>query len=249
MKMSEYTKTEWKKMKDKPCRERLSYFWDYYKWPTIIAAVVVVAILYTVTAQMGKKEAVLSGILINSSVPLEDPVILQDFCDEAGIDTKKQEIMLTTGLSLTADNPTVGIMTYQRIHAGIAAKETDFLIATTDAFRQCSYDSSHMLQDLRRFLSPEQLEGLEGKLYYIDGSLFEKIYSEGEDTVVYPSPFAPEEMTDPVPVGIDIRQCNEFLDSYYHTEEPVYFAVVANAPHPDRTLQFFEFMMEYRNEE
>ncbi len=249
MKMSEYTKNEWKKMKDKPRKERLSYFWDYYKWPTIIAVLVVVAITYTVAVQLTKKEAVLSGILINSSVPLEDPAFLQDFCNEAGIDTKKEQIVLATGLSMTADNPTVGIMTYQRIHAGIAAKETDFLIATTDAFRQCSYDSSHMLLDLREFLSPEQLEGLKGKLYYIDGSLFEKIYNGGEDTVVYPSPFAPEEMADPVPVGIDIRKCTEFLDSYYDTEEPIYFAVVINAPHLDTTLQFFEFMLEHINEE
>lgn len=248
MKMSEYTKNEWKKMKDKPPKERLAYFWEYYKWPAIIAVLVVAAIIYTVSAQMGKKEAVLSGILLNSSVPLEDPAFLQDFCHAAGIDTEIQEIVLNTGLSLTADDPTVGIMTYQRIHAGIAAKETDFVIATAEAFRQCSYDSSRMFMDLRQVLSAEKLAELEGRLYYIDGSLFEKIYSEGE-TVAYPSPFNHEEMTDPVPVGIDIRECTDFLDSYYHTEEPVYFAVVTNAPHLDRALQFFEFMTEYRNEE
>ena len=249
MKMSEYTKNEWKKMKEKPCRERLAFFWDYYKWPAIIAVLLVVAITYTVVVQMGKKEAALSGILINSSVPLDDSEFLQAFCDKVGIDTNDYQIVLATGLSLAADNPTVGIMTYQRIHAGIAAEETDFIIATEDAFRQCSYDSSHMFLDLRELLSPEQLAQWEGKLYYIDKSLFEKLYSGGGSTVVYPSPFVPEEMADPVPVGIDICECAAFLDSYYDSDEQVYFAVVTNAPHSDRTRQFLEYIMEHTHEE
>ena len=247
MKMSEYTRGEWKKMKDQPLKVRLAYFWDYYKWPTIVAVLLVIALAYTVTVRLNQKEAVLSGILINSSMPLEDPAFLQEFCQETGVDTKKQELSLLIGLSLEADNPSVGIMTYQRIHAGVAAQDTDFLIATADAFRQCAYDTSNMMMDLREFLSPEQLEQLEGRLYYIDASLFEKI-SNGE-VVEYPSPYAPQKMEQPIAVGINIRDCEEFLDSYYYTDDPVYFAVICNTPHPDRTLQFFEFIMEEINKE
>ncbi len=249
MKMSEYTRSEWKKMKDQPLKARMLYFWEYYKWPTIIVTLVVVALAYTVTLWITEKEEVLSGILINSSVPLEDPEFLQAFCDETDINTKKQEIVLVTGLSLSSEEPSMGYMTYQRIHAGIAARDTDFLIADGDSLRQCGYDSSHMLMDLREFLSQEQLMALEERLYYIDGSLLEKTYSGEGNTVTYPLPSAPEKMENPIPVGIDIHHCTEFLDSYYSTKQPLYFAVVVNAPHSDRTLQFLEFIMEHTNKE
>ncbi len=235
-------------MKDQPLKVRLAYFWEYYKWPSILAVLIVIALIYTVTVQLNRKEDVLSGILINSTTPLEDPEFLQAFCNETGIDTNKQSISLLTSLSLMSENPSMSFMTYERIHAGIASKETDFLIAEEAALQQCGYDSSHMLLDLREFLSPEQLTALEDRLYYIDGTLLERDLN-AEEAIAFPSPFAPEEMENPVPVGIDICDCTEFLDSYYSTKQPLYFAVVCNAPHLDSTLQFFEYIMEHTNKE
>lgn len=249
MKMSEYTKNEWKRMQDKPLKERLLFFWDYYKWPTILVVLVVVALSYTVAQRLAEKETVLSGILINSTSPMEDPAFLQNFCDHEQIDTKKQEIVLLAGLSLESETPSMGYMTYQRIHAGIAAKDTDFLIADTKALQQCGYDSSNMLMDLRQFLSPEQLAALSGRLYYIDASLRDRDYTGQEDAVTYPSPSAPEEMVTPIPVGIDIHDCKELLDFYYPTNQPLYFSVACNAPHSDRTLHFFEYIMEHTSKE
>ena len=249
MKMSEYTRGEWKKMKDQPLKARLAYFWDYYKWPTIVVLLVIAALTYTAVNLMTRKEDAVCGFLINSSVPMEDPAFLQDFCEEVGVNTKKQEITLVTGLSFDSINPSMGAMTYQRLHAGIAAKETDFLIADADALHQCGYDSTRMLMDLRKFLSPEQLTALEDRLYYIDGKFLERDFVPEGDTVTFPSPFAPEEMTNPIPVGIDIHDCTEFLDSYYSTKQPLYFAVVVNAPHLDRTVQFFDYIMEHTHKE
>lgn len=245
MKMSEYTRNEWKKMKDQPLKVRLAFFWDYYKWPTIVVAVAAVALIYTVSTQLNRKEVVLSGMLINSYTPLEEGEFLQEFCDSAGINVDKQEITLLTGLSMDTDNASADLMTYQRIHAGIGVRETDFLILDSDGIRRCGYDTSHMLLDLREFLDPEQLASLEDRLYYIDGSLVEREDSLEGETATYPSPFAPDEMTDPIPVGIDIRDCTEFLNPYYSTEQVLYFAVVCNAPNMDKTLQFFEYIMEH----
>lgn len=249
MKMSEYTRGEWKKMKDQPLKARLAYFWDYYKWPTIVILLVIVALTYTAVNLMTRKEDAISGTLINSTMPMEDPAFLQEFCDAVGINTRKQTVSLVTGLSLDSIDPSMGYMTYQRIHAGIAAQETDFLIADADALNWCGYDSTRMLMDLRKVFTSEQLTALEGKIFYIDGKFLERDFVAEGDTVTYPSPFAPEEMTNPIPVGIDIRSCTEFLDSYYSTKQPLYFAVVVNAPHLDRTLQFFNYIMEHTHKE
>lgn len=248
MKMSEYTRGQWKKMKGKPFKERLAYFWDYYKWPTLIALMLVAALIYTVTVKLNEKETVLTGVMIDASTPLEDPAFLQEFCEAEGIDTKQQEINLQTGLSLSSGNPSFSITSYQRIHAGIAAKETDFLVGGTDAIRQCAYDSSNMLVDLREILTPEQLQRLDGRLYYIDGSLFETIYNGSGEMVEFPSPTAPENMKDPIPVAVHIRDCGDFLDSYY-PEQPVYFAVSCTAPHLQTTIEFLDFIIEHTNKE
>ena len=245
MKMSEYIRGEWKKMKGQPLKVRLAYFWDYYKWPTIVVLLIVVALTYTAAQQLSRKEDAVCGILIDSMMPIDEPELLQDFCDEVGINTKKQKINLVTGLSIKSIDPSMGYMSYQRILAGIAAQETDFLIADADAMQQCGYDSTYLLMDLRNFLSPEQLTALEDSLYYIDGKFLEDDIVVEEETVTYPSPLAPEEMDSPIPVGIDIHDCTELLDSYYSTNQPLYFAVVINAPHLDRTTQFFEYILEH----
>ena len=249
MKMSEYTRGEWKKMKDKPFKERLEFFWDYYKIPTIIVAVVVLALVYTATVWISAKDEVLNGILVNSVIPEEEPAFVQDFYEVAQLNPKKQEVVMVTGLSLVSDTASMGYMSYQRIHAGVAAKETDFLVSDESGFRQCAYDSSRMLKDLRELFTPEQLAQLEGRLYYIDGSLLQRDYTGQEQEISYPSPSEPEKMADPIPVGINICDCEAFLKSYYSTNQPLYFAVIVNAPHEDRTLQFFEFIMEHTNKE
>ena len=210
MKMSEYTRAEWKKMKDKPLKERLAFFWDYYKIPTIIVVAALLALIYTATIWITAKDEALNGMLVNSTTAMEDAAILQDFCQEAGINTKKEEIVLNTGLSMDSGVPTMDYATYQRIHAGLAAKQTDFFIADEGVMFQFGYDPSHMLMDLREFLSPEQLAAFDGRIYYIDGSMCGGEFVPEGDTVTYPSPAEPETMKDPIPVGINIQDCRAF---------------------------------------
>ena len=245
MKMSEYVRGEWKKLKDQPFKVRLAYFWDYYKWHTIIAVLVVALLTSTVGTQLNKKDTVLSGILINGSQPLDDPALLQEFYAQSGINPDQQEMLLHTGFVLTETDPSVSMLTYQRIHAGVAAGDTDFIVGNADAIRRCGYDTSHMLADLRAYLSSEELAQLEGKLYYLDGSVWKaENYGTGEE-LVFPSPFTPEEMKDPIPVGIDISACTEFLSAYYGANEKIYFTIVSNAPHMELTLQWLDFLQTY----
>lgn len=240
MKMSEYVKGEWKKLKGQPFKVRLEYFWDYYKWHTIIALLVAAVLTHTLVTQLNQKDAVLSGILLDGATLLEDPALLQEFYAQAGLDPDQQEVMLHTGFSLDDEQPSASLMTYQRIHAGIAAGDTDFIVGNADAIRQCGYDTSRMLADLREHFSPEELALMEDRLYYIDGSLWN---STAGESMEFPSPINPEEMIDPIPVGIDISACTEFVNAYYSADQTVYIAVVSNGPNIEMTLRFIDFLL------
>ena len=243
MKISEYISSEKEKMKKRTPKERMSYFWDYYKWYVIIGLIAFLLVVHTAVTFINAKEPVLYGILIDGIQPVEQPEILQTFYDANGIDTDKQEIVLQTGLSLNSSLPSVTQTFYQRIHAGIGSKETDFLMGYGYAISQCAYDSSHMLADLRDVFSPETLARLEGCLYYIDGSVWNAIKQSPTKEFEIPDPHKPQNMADPIPVAIDISICNEFVSAFYSLAEPVYVAVTINAPHPELTVRFIECLL------
>lgn len=243
MKISEYISKEKEKMKKGTPKERIVYFWDYYKWYVIVGVIACFLVGHTVVTFINAKEPVLSGILIDGIQPVEQPEILQTFYDANGIDSAKQEIVLQTGLSLNSSLPNVTQAFYQRIHAGVGSEETDFLMGYGYAIRQCAYDTSHMLADLRDVFSPQMLAQLEGCIYYIDGSVWNTIKQSPSEEIEIPDPHKPQNMADPIPVAIDISSCNEFVSAFYNLDEPVYVAVTVNAPHRELTARFIECLL------
>ena len=243
MKISEYIKAERDKIKGKSWKERLAYFWDYYKWYVLIAVVALALLTHTVTTSLNKKEVVLKGILIDGIGTVEEPAVLQTFFDSAGINPEKQEVYLNTGLALNSGIPSIVTTSYQRIHAGIGAADTDFLMGYEYAIQRFAYDTSHVFADLRDILSPEILAEQEEYLYYIDAAVIEKIKNEPQKEIPLPDPKKPEEMEQPVPVAVDISACGEFTSVYYTPDTAVYIAVVTNAPHEKLVAQFIEFLL------
>lgn len=243
MKISEYIKSEKEKIKEKSFKERLAYFWEYSKWYVLIGLVAVVLLTQTVVTEINKKDVVLKGILIDGTGVLEEPAILQEFYRENGFDPAKQEIYLNTGLALNGGIPSVVTTSYQRIHAGIGAEDTDFLMGYEYAIQRFAYDTSRVFADLRDILSAETLAELEAYLYYVDASVIEKIKNAPKEEFPLPDPKKPEEMGQPVPVAVDISACKEFASVYYTPDSAVYIAVVTNAPHKELTARFIEHLL------
>jgi hypothetical protein len=244
VKISEYINSEQAKMKDKPFKERFAYFWDYYKWYVLIGAFFLVLIGQTVVTKINQKEAVLNGILIDGSAPLEPPSIVQEFCEINGIDTQKQEIVLDTGVALDSSMPEVVSNSYQVIYARIGARDVDFVMGFEYAIQRLAYDPSHMFTDLRQLLSAEALASLEGKIYYIDGAVLQKIKENPTAAIPLPEdPFAPELMEDPIPIAVDMTGCTEFSSVYYSPSRKVYISVVTNSPNQELATRFIEFLL------
>ena len=138
---------------------------------------------------------------------------------------------------------------FQRIMAGIAIQDTDFIAGPTDILRVFAYNSNDIFMDLRTFLDADTLEKLSDKLYYVDGAVLQQLRVPLGDTIdystiSYPDPTKPETMTDPIPIAIDITDRAALQNAYYYPDTTVYFGVISNAPHPELVKLLIDYLWD-----
>lgn len=246
MTITDYIKKEIQNIKERPPKERWEYFWDYYKWHTVIIVLVLALLIQGIVGAVNRKDVVFAGYLLNCKVNVQDDEFLQGFYDYAGIDSGK-EAALYSDMILTNGYSKNEISTFQRIMAGISVQEADFLVGQDQSFRLCAYSTGRMLMDLRSFLDADQLAKFSDRLYYIDGALLDELDDSMGNKVdytqlAYPDPRKPETMEDPVPVGIDISDRKDFQSAYYYDDTPLYLGVIINAPHTELMELFLDYL-------
>lgn len=245
MTILEHIKSEQEKMRKKSAKERWAYFWDYYKWPVLVGLAVLVLLVQGIIGAANQKDTVFSGILLNCRITIEDEAFLQGFYEKNGIDTDTLEAAFYTDITLTDQNTKNDVTAFQRIMAGIATKDTDFLAGKPDAFQVCAYSTGRIFMDLRDFLDKETLDRFSDRLYYIDGAVLDLLDAPvGQQVGVmeYPDPTKPETMKDPIPVGIDISDRKALTDAYYFPDTPLYLGVIANTLRPELTRSFIDYL-------
>ena len=244
MTMFEYIKKAYHDMKDKPPKERLEYFMDYYKWPALAVVLVIIITISSIVAIANRKEDVLFGELLNCSTLVEDVTYMDDFYAVAEIDAKECSISLSTDLSFVETGTGTAYEAHQMMVAIVAAKRVDFFVGADHSFQNCAYNSSRVLADLRNIMDAETLEKWSDRIYYIDGDVVEQIRNYNNTMTVpeFPDPHDPESMVDPIPVAIDISDCTAFRETYYPLDQVLYLGIAINAPHPETTLQFIDYL-------
>lgn len=246
MTIFEHIKKQHENIKSRPKKERWSYFWDYYKWHTLAIVLAIAILIQGVVSVVNRKETVFSGILLNCMIRIDDEAFLQGFYDRVDINEKKQQVAFYTDIILTDNNNKSDITAFQRIMAGIATKETDFIVGQKDNFQLCAYNTSRMLMDLREFLDKDTLDKLSDRLYYIDGAVLNKLsvpVGELQDpNIKIPDPLKPEAMEDPIPVGIDVSDLEDFQSAYYFPDTTLYLGVIANTARPEMTRDFIDYL-------
>ncbi|MBR2937071.1 MAG: hypothetical protein IKB80_01030 [Oscillospiraceae bacterium] len=248
MKLFESLKASRDKIMAQPKEERFSYFWDYYKWPAIIAVVLVIALIQTTISIVNRKETVFTGYILNSTATPKDEDFLQGFFDYAGLDSSEVEAAIYSDMYLHPGQSQKNAEVFQRIMAGIAINDADIIVGQAEPFRMCAYNTSRIFADLRNFLDAETLEKFSDRLYYIDGAVLEKLTAPVGETVntagiIYPNPTKPELMEDPIPVGLAVGDREALRTSYYYSPDTVlYLGVITNTQRPELTQQFIDYI-------
>ncbi|MCX4304664.1 MAG: hypothetical protein OSJ69_02550 [Acetatifactor sp.] len=244
--MDEFKK-EREAMKNGTPKQKLAYFWDYYKWHVIIGVIVLVTAVSFIYQAVTRKSVALYALLLNAA----EYNFMEDnskntaaFAEYAGIDENKFDIMYDTSVQLgTVDDYTSA----QKLMVYIAAAELDVMVSDSDSLTKYAYQGN--FHDLRQILTEEQLSAYQDFFYYIDGAVVDEISAASKDgnydfVPEYADPRRPEDMENPVPAGLFLQENSPLLQDYSFRNDQVVVSVLINTERPEQALNFVDFLMQ-----
>ncbi len=145
-------------------KQKLAYFWDYYKWHTIGAIAAILCIVSLVFNMINRKDDAFYAVVLNSAAYPDADSYTTQFMEYAGIDPNKEKVIFDTSMKISFtdfDDYTIGSM--EKLMAYLAAAQLDVIIAGDELFEHYAYDESFL--DLRNVLTPEQIAVFEPYFY------------------------------------------------------------------------------------
>lgn len=233
-------------------KQKFSYFLDYYKWPVIVAVLILCFAGSLIYQTVTRKDRAIFVALLNVYELESAEEYPNRFAEYIGQDPEEYEFYFDTSMhmdssDLTAYDETT-MATTQKLMVYIAAREIDILVASESTTN--SYAYSETFYDLSAVLSEEQFEKYEPYFYYMDQAVADarnEADEAGEEYVNvpdYPSPRNPEAMENPIPVGIYLDAADGLMENYFFTDETVILTVPANTEHLETALQFIDFIFQ-----
>lgn len=230
-------------------KQKLRYFWDYYKWHTIAAVTAILVLFFTIREIVTRKETAFYACFLNLAryeYTMDDAESVNAFAEFAGIDTGKYKIFFDSSMQIGMGTGTDAASS-QKLHAYIFAAEIDVMVSDLDSILTYAYQGD--FYDMRKLLPEEQLIACQDSFYYIDGAVLAEVKAAAESNdlsyaPVYPDPLLPDQMKDPIPAGIVLRDDNPLAGDYYFYEKKGAVSVMINTTRPEPALKFLDFVMQ-----
>lgn len=234
-------------MKNGTPKEKLLYFWYYYKW-YVIGGIIIIVILSSIIYEVAtQKETGFYGVFLNSWETETSADYTQHFADAIGMDTQKYSVMLDTSLIITDSYDETSILSSQKLMAYIAGQTIDVIVSDADTIENLANNEN--FADLREILTPQQIETYKPYFYYVDKKVIEekdKATQELNSTYTpnYPDPTKPEEMEEPIPVGLYVDTCQELTNAYIFSNHPVVLGVMVNSTQQETAIAFIDYIFQ-----
>ena len=214
-------RSEREKLKNANTKQKLQFFWDYYKWVVIVGLIVIAVVISFVYPAIESKDVVLSGICLNSyqsSFETSYDVLIQDFLTAQGLDPDDCTMELTAGMIYDPDNQDAAEINYQsiqRIGAQITMGGLDVMIGNLGAMQAFAdsgsfYELSEVLpQELMERYEPHLIPGVQGNW-----------------------------------ILIDVSGCDQLMENYPYLSEPLVLGIAVNAPNREMIVELIAYLLQ-----
>lgn len=230
-------------------KQKLRYFWDYYKWHAIAVIAAILILIFSIREIVTRKDTAFYACFLNLArynYTTDEAESIYAFAEFAGIDTDRYRLFFDTsiqiGMGTGTDNDSA-----QKLFAYLFAAEIDVMVSDLDSILIYAYQGD--FNDMRDLLSEEQFAACQDSFYYIDGVMLAEIKATSESnnlsySPVFPDPLLPDQMQDPIPAGIVLRDDNPLAKDYYFYEKKGAVSVMINTKRPELALKFLDFVMQ-----
>lgn len=209
-------------------RQRVDHIWSYYKPHMVVALVILVAVVGTISMAFNAgKETLVSGIMVNISITPEGRNYLEkDYFADLGGNKNTQEINLYYADFSALENAVYEEEQYsasQVLVGLVTGAKLDYMLL--DQFAMEFYIRQDVYFDLRDFFTEEELAELDAGKYVI---------------------YAMEEGTnDRMPIAVDISRL-EFVKENISAEEKTFFAISGNTPDLKMCRDVYERLQKWQ---
>ncbi len=237
MTISEFARKELKNLKGKPLKDKLEHIATYY-WIPIVTVVALAVFVGFISHQIStKKETVLFGYCINASENQHSVNFPKEFAAHAQIG-EDQEALIIPNLRTT--DVAFGD-TMQALSVHVAAADVDFIATDIETAR--TLVQTDFFCDLSEKLTDEQLQKLSPYLLYAERKELPADNSPNTQAPPLPKLAKADELTDPVPVALNLKTDSLLSKAYTFPEGDLVLLIMHNAPHMDMLQSFLDYII------
>lgn len=251
MAMSEEMKEQRRRLKERPFKEKLRYFWDYYKVHTILFLLALFIAGIFIRDAMNAKDYAFSATILNAYAMDDQEGIQEDFAAFAGIDRNTYDCYIDTSSTLSYETMSqIDLAVSQRIVAMTQTGGIDILVSDSEPFT--NFAEGQMFSDLREVLTEEEYQRFQDDFYYIDLAALEEHkndmnYDEDGNPKIVDTSIdhsEPSLMKEPVPVGIYVTGAPKLKEwnCYKDSSTDIVFGFVWSSERPEVSHRFLEYL-------
>lgn len=250
------------KAKDMTFKERLAYFWYYYKVHTLVLICAVFAIVALIHDVAASKDYIFNGLMLNS-YQLPSDELSAAFAEYADLDLETYDCFIDTSTSLSLRSMgQYDAVAVQKILATIQTGDLDAVVYDSEVFN--NYSNHEMFLDLRTVFTQQELSQYDGYLYYIDYAQVLKMQEEEADYELEtlsdnrPSEAEldkaladeterhrhPENMENPIPVGVILKDSPFAVKTGSYPQKVPVFGIIATSHRTDVGKKYLEFLWD-----
>lgn len=250
------TKNQHEKMKNRPFKDKLIYFIDYYKFVVLGVVAAIVVLFSIIHAVATHKDYGFVSMMVNSS-NIDTDTMAVSFSEYADIDTDTYDIFISANVTDGAGQDiSVDSSVSTRFAALMSSQDLDVVVYDSKQFYLKALNSVYA--DLNSVLSKDDIEKFSDKFYYIDAKDIERAETDEsifiEAGTLNNTPDAlksnlkkhmdPSSMEEPIAIGIVITDAPFIKATDCYFERFPVFGIIVNSKRPEKAIDYLHFLYE-----